>query len=57
MKNVPLLISRLARVCINEMVSIEKLAKEYELTKHERAELEQLVIDKKDLPWFKETNV
>ena len=51
--SVPLLISRLARVCINGMVSgghdiedtFHKLAKEYELTKREKAELEQLIID------------
>lgn len=50
---VPLLISRIARVCINGQVasghSIEdsfwRLAEKYELTKRERAELEQLLAD------------
>jgi hypothetical protein len=50
---VPLLIARIARVCINGMVSaghdiediFEKQAKEYNLDKRERAELAQLLDD------------
>lgn len=50
---VPLFIARLARVCINGMVSaghdledmFEKLSKEYNLDKRERAELSQLIED------------
>lgn len=50
---VPLLISRIARVCINGMVSaghdiedmFEKQAKEYNLDKREKAELSQLLAD------------
>jgi hypothetical protein len=50
---VPLLISRIARVCINGMVSaghdiedmFEKQAQEYNLDKRERAELSQLLSD------------
>jgi hypothetical protein len=50
---VPLLISRIARVCINGMISgghdieemFEKQAKEYSLDKRERAELAQLLDD------------
>lgn len=50
---VPLLISRIARVCINGMVSaghdiedmFEKQAKEYNLDKRERAEVAQLLAD------------
>jgi len=50
---VPLLISRIARVCINGMVSaghdiedmFEKQAQEYDLDKRERAELSQLLSD------------
>jgi hypothetical protein len=69
---VPLLISSLARSCINGMVSaghdiediFRKVAKEYDLTKREKLELQQLLYDmnypmRKDLgmPLDKETDM